>query len=245
MKLESLIKTGLQKKPPRIVLHGIQKVGKSTFAAQAPNPVFLITEDGLTEIDVPHFPLAKTVEQVWTCLDLILQEDHEYKTLVVDTIDWLEKVFWKKICEDYKTENIEEIGGGWQKGYNFVLKYWDIFFEKIDEIRDKKNMAIILLAHNEVKNFTPPDASSYDRYQIKLHKFAAAKAEEWADAILFANFKVYVDGKKKKAVSSGERLIYTTPNPAWRAGNRYSLPEILPLDFNELLKAIKGETNNG
>ena len=216
MKLESLIQKGIAKKPPRIVLHGIQKVGKSTFAAQAPNPVFLITEDGLTEIDVPHFQLATTLQEVWDYMAAIIKEDHEYKTFVVDTLDWLEKLIWNQVCADHNIKSPEDLGYG--KAYVFAMTYWEKFLNGIDKIRDK-GLAIILLAHNEIKTHNPPDGSPFDRYQIKLHRHAAAKIEEWADAILFANFKIYIQEKQKKATGSGERLIYTTPNPAWRAGN--------------------------
>jgi hypothetical protein len=239
MKLSELVKTGIQSKPPRIVLHGPHGIGKSTFGASAPAPIFIPTEDGLTRIDVPHFPVAQSLDDVWSYIAALINEDHEYQTVVIDTLDWMEKLVWNKVCADNKVETIEEIGYG--KGYVFGMAHWERFFRGLDKLREK-GMAVILLAHNEVKTFNPPDGNPYDRWQIKLHRTAAAKTEEWADAVLFANFKVYVKTERGKAsgkATGGERVIYTQPNPAYRAKNRYGLPEEMPFDFNELMEGIK------
>ncbi len=247
IQLSELIKTGLQNKPPRVILYGPHGIGKSTFGSHAPDPIFLPTEDGLTNIDVPHFPLPKTLDEAWTYLGMLLKEDHGYKTLVIDTVDWLEALIWTKVCEDGQVKNIEDFGYG--KGYIKALDHWNYLIKGLGRLRDEKKMAVVLLAHSEVKPYNPPDADPYDRYQIKVHKHGQAKIEEWADAVLFANFQVFVKGSQKdkkgnakpgKAVG-GDRIIYTQPNPAWRAKNRYDLPEQMPFDFKELLNKIRGE----
>ena len=244
MDLASLIKIEHENKPPRIVLHGVHGVGKTTYAASAPSPIFIPTEDGLTTIDVPHFPVAKTLDDVFNYMGLLIKDDHQYKTFVMDTADWMEKLIWEKVCADHNVKNIEDVGGGYGKGYTYALKCWDKTLEGFEKIR-AKGMAVVILAHNEIKTYNPPDGAAYDRYQIKLNVKAATKLEEWADAVLFANFVVYTDEKEKKAVSSNERVIHTKSSPAWRTKTRYKLPETLPMDFNALLTAIKGETNNG
>jgi len=247
MDLNTLIRKRTESKPPRIVVHGIHGVGKSHFAANAPAPIFLLTEDGLTNIQVDHFPLAETLDDVWAYMSAIIGEDHEYKTFVVDTLDWLEKLIFKQICADKSVESTEDIGYG--KAYVFAMNYWDKFLKGLNKIRDK-GMAIVLLAHNEIKTFSPPDNEAYDRYQIKLHRHAATAIEEWADAVLFANFRTIVktekDKQKKtgKAIGSGERILLSSNRPAWRAKSRYPIPDEMPLDFTELMKAIKGELIN-
>ena len=242
MDLKTLIKSKVESRPPRIVVHGIHGVGKSYFASNAPAPIFLITEDGLINIEVDHFPLAKSLDEVWQYMGAIIEQEHQYKTFVVDTLDWLEKLIFAKVCRDKNVETPEDIGYG--KAYVFAMKYWTKFLKGLDKIREEKNLAIVLLAHNEIKTFNPPDHNPYDRYQIKLHRHAATAIEEWADAVLFANFKTYVakdDSGKAKATGSGERIMYSANRPAWRAKSRYPIPNEIPLDFGELMKAIKGE----
>ena len=241
MNLNNLIQTVRTGKPPRIVLHGVHGVGKSTWASNAPDPIFIITEDGLTSIDVPHFPLITDLDQVWEYMGLLIDEDNPYKTFVLDTADWLEKIIWAHICKEANVDNIESFGFG--KGYTIAMKQWDRLYRGLELLRDK-GMATVILAHNEIKAYNPPDADPFDRYQIKLHKHAATKLEEWADVVLFANFQVYVDtekGAKKGKAARGEaqRVIYTTNCPAWKAKTRYALPDTLKMDFNELLGGIK------
>ena len=121
------------------------------------------------------------------------------------------------------------------------MKQWDRFFKGLEVLREK-GMAIVVLAHNEIKPYNPPDTDPYDRFQIKLHKHAATKLEEWADVVLFANFKVYVDtekGKGKAALSKPERVIFTSNCPAWKAKTRYKLPDTLEMDFGKLMEGIK------
>lgn len=239
MNLKDLVRTGIQSKPPRIVLHGPHGIGKSTFGASAPSPIFLITEDGLTNIDVSHFDLPQNLDEVFKNMGLIINEAHEFKTFVLDTLDWLENLIWEKVCTDNNVESIESIGYG--KGYGYAMAYWERFINGLERMRDK-GMVCLLLAHNEIKTFSPPDSTAYDRYQIKLNKLAAAKIEEWADAVLFCNYKVYVTTEKGKKVGKavgGKRVIYTEGKPAWKAKNRYSLPEEMEFNFDELITHIK------
>ena len=240
MNLNELVKTTRTIKPPRIVLHGIHGIGKSTWASTAPAPIFLQTEDGLTSIDVAHFPLAKTMQQAFDYLDMLIDQKHEHKTLIIDTIDWFERLIWKTVCDANKVVSIEQIGYG--KGYQFAITHWDSLFEKLDKLRDK-GMVVVLLAHNEVKTFSPPDGDPFDRYQIKLHKAAAGKIEEWADVVLFAGFRTLVNVQTGKVINNAERVIHTTNRPAWKAKTRYDLPEELPLDnFSELLSIIRAQS---
>ena len=239
MGLADIVKMQADVTAPRILLHGIQGVGKSTFAAGAPSPIFLPTEDGLTTINVAQFPLSTNVEEVFGYIEMLWTEEHQYKTFVLDTVDWLEKLIWDQVRDDLGVKAFGDIDYG--KGYVLALDYWDKLIRGLNKLREQCGMAIILLAHNEIKTYRPPDVEPYDRYQIKLHKSAAAKLEEWADAVLFANFKVLVDKKTKKATGmrgDQARIIHTADNPAWRAKTRYKIPDELPLDIAVLMDAI-------
>ncbi len=243
MNLKDLISAEIKNKPPRIVLHGVHGVGKSTFAAQAPKPIFIPTEDGLTNIKVDHFPVAKTMEDVFSYLGLLITESNEYKTVVIDTLDWLERLIWAHVCAEQNVKSIEAIGYG--KGYLMAQNHWDRLLQGLDKLHDELGYAVVLLAHNEIKSFSPPDGVAYDRWQIKLYKTAAARIEEWADMVLFANFKTHINTTNQKVVNNSERVIYSANRPAWRAKTRYPLPDELNMDFNALLAALKSQPTPG
>lgn len=247
MNLKDIIQGETNKKPPRILIHSKHGLGKSNWAAVSPNPIFLITEDGLTSIDVKHFPLATNKNDVFSYMRLLLQEEHQYKTVVIDTLDWLEKIFWKEVCLEKGVSSIEEIG--YAKGYTFAMVYHDKMIAGLTKLRDEKNMAIILICHNEIKTFNNPEGENYDQYVLKLHKKAATKYEEYCDAVLFMNHKAYVvEGEglnKNKATGSGERSIFTEPRPSFAAKSRYNLPFEIPYPkgegFTNLLKLMNKE----
>jgi hypothetical protein len=123
-------------KPPRILIHGVHGVGKTTFAAGASDPVFILTEDGLGTLDVPHFPLARTFDQVMQALASLYAEEHAFKTLVVDSADWLEPLVWARVCKDQGWKSIEDAGYG--KGYVNALDLWREYIEGLNALRDDK-----------------------------------------------------------------------------------------------------------
>ena len=228
-------------KPPRIILHGLSGMGKSTLGATTPLPIFLPTEDGLGEIKVARFPLIILYDDFMNYLNMLKEESHPYKTVVIDSLDWLELLVWDRVCATAGTKSIEDIG--WSKGYVFALTFWDEILVKLDELRDQ-GMIILFLAHNEIKTFHPPDGEAYDRYQIKLHHKAQSKLTEWADCVLFATYKVYVQkdspgDMKGKGVGSGERVIYTEERPAFKAKSRYKMPFEIPFSWEAILSYIK------
>lgn len=235
------IQTGVENLPPRLMVYGVEGIGKTKLAASAPKPIFISTEDGMGIIDAPRFPLSESYEDVDAALRVLATEDHDYKTLAVDTLDWLEPLIWKKVIKDNpQTEkgkavvNIEDYGYG--KGFGYAMDYWQDFISALNYLRTAKGMTVILLAHSEVKRYDDPTSDPYDRYQPKFQKAAVAKIKEWSDAILFANYRVATkesdvgfNQKKTRAIGQGERLLFTQERPAWIAKNRYSMPPELPM----------------
>lgn len=242
--LSTLQTTGRIQKPPRLMIYGPQKIGKSTFGASAPSPVFIQIEDGLDgltdpttgrPIEVPHFPQASALADIWTAIGALLNEDHQFKTLAVDSLDWLENLIWKDVCATENVQNIEDIGYG--KGYVKALDRWRSFLAGMNRLRDDKGMAIVLIAHAEIKKFQNPSGGDYDRYQPKLHAKAGALVQEAVDVIGFANWEAVVveektgfGGKTTKARGSGRRLLHLEERPSYLAGSRYRLPA--QTDFN-------------
>ncbi len=235
--------------PPRIVIYGVGGIGKSTFGAATESPIFAPTEKGIGKLAVPHFPQVQSYQDGLDILGALAQEEHQFKTLVWDSLDWWEPHIWQKVCQEAGKSNIEDFGYG--KGYIYADTQWKQYLNCLTWLQENKGMAIILTAHAEVKRFDSPETEPYDRYQIKLHKRAAELVSEWADIIFFANWEVYTvktDVGFKKQVArgqgSGRRILYTEERPAWKAKNRYGLPPkielTMPFDWNGFINFISG-----
>lgn len=229
------IETGKKQKPRRVLFYGTHGVGKSTWASQAPSPIYIQTEDGLDDLGVNRFPLAGHLNDVMDMLRELCGE-HKYKTLVIDSLDWLERLIWKTVCEEKQVESIDDIG--YAKGYQFALSHWEKIKNALNFIRDKKGMHIILIAHSKIEKFQSPDVEAYDRYTPRLHKHATGLLCEWADEVFFANFKTNVvqsgEGfnKKSKGVGEGRRVVYTNERPAYLAKNRLGITENIEMEYS-------------
>jgi len=227
-----------RQKPARIVIYGVPGIGKTTLAANAPSPIFLPVEDGLGTLQVPAFPQPQSWSDVLSALNVLLNDDHPFQTVVLDSLDKLEPLIWDHVCKINKQDRIESFGYG--KGYVHALTEWRTLLHRLDNLRDK-GMTIVLLAHSTVVRFDAPDTEPYDRYQLRLHKAADAAVGDWADAILFANYKVVtVDaaGDKKRGIGRGERALHTTERPAYRAKNRYQMSDSIPMTWSDVERFI-------
>jgi hypothetical protein len=228
-------------KPPRIIVYGGPGVGKTTFAASSDAPIFIQTEDGLGQLEVDHFPLVTTFDDLIGQIDHLVNEKHEYKTVIVDSLDWLESIIWAKVATDQGKTSIEDIG--FAKGYIFALTYWKEILNGLNYLRNNKGMIPVLIAHSQIKTFQSPTTEPYDRYSLKLHPKASAVCEEWADAILYAGFKVTTKGDEGKGehtrvIGKGERILYTEERPGFAAKNRYNLPPELPFAWEHFIEAV-------
>ena len=240
------IQTGRENKPPRIMLYGQEGVGKSTFGASAPAPIFIQTEDGLGEIDCCKFPLAQSVEDVIIELTALRDEKHNFRTIVIDSLDWLERLIFDEICKEFGVRSIEKADGGYGKGYVDALVHWRKVLALLDDLRNKRGMMVILLAHAKVERFEDPENAAYDRYSPRLHKHAASLVSEWVDTVLFATKRMRVskDGDSRTIAApigadGGERIIRTNGSPACIAKNRYGLPNEIPLSWDEFIQAYR------
>lgn len=231
-------------KPPRIVLYGVHGIGKNTFASAAPKPVLVNIEDGQpSDTPIDAFPRATSFAEVMEALTALCSEEHEFETVVIDSLDWLEPMIWAEACSRNKWTDIEAPGFG--KGYIAALDVWRDYLDAINFLRDEKGMAIIQTAHAQITRFDSPVTEPFDRYGIKLQKRASELVQEHADMVLFANFKVSTtktdagfNKKVTRGVGGGERVIYTEERPAFLAKNRHRLPPELPLDWNALAGAM-------
>lgn len=244
--LFSRITRGRQIGPRKIMLYGTAGIGKSTFASMAPAPIFLPTEDGLRDIDCVSYPVLKTFEEVLDAVRELRDAPHDYKTVAIDSLDWLEQLIWTNVVRNHekKINSIEEIGYG--KGYLMALSRWRYLCDKLDELRLRRGMTVILIAHAAIVAFASPETEGYDRYVPKLHKSASGLVMEWCDEVLFATYEVFTRavqdrvGERNLGVGTGERIIRTAERPFCIAKNRLNLPEKIKLDWREYAKFLPG-----
>ena len=240
------IQTGRENKPPRIMVYGQEGVGKSTLGASAPDPIFIQTEDGLGEIDTCKFPLAGTLSDVLAELTALRDEEHNFRTVVIDSLDWLERLIFDEVCKEFGVRSIEKADGGFGKGYVDALVHWRKVLALLDDLRNKRGMMIILLAHAKVERFEDPENTAYDRYAPRLHKHAASLISEWVDAVLFATKRLRIskDGDSRSIASpigadGGTRVLRTNGRPACLAKNRFGLPNEIPLNWDAFIEAYR------
>lgn len=227
------VQRGVVQAPARVLLYGPEGIGKTTFGARAPAPIFLGTEDGFGLLDVARFPEPRSWAEVLEALRALETEDHAYRTLALDSLDWLEPLCWRHVCGAAGKPDIEAFGYG--KGYVAALDEWRVLLAALERVRRAKRMHVVLLAHAHVKPYRNPEGDDYDRFTLKLHEKAAGVLKEWCDAVLFANFGGVVVDKaqngKGKAIGTPVRQLYTTRRASFDAKNRYGLPEVLPLEW--------------
>lgn len=255
MTLMQRIQSGLRHSPPRLLIYGIEGIGKSTIASQAPRPVFIPTEDGLDQIDCDSFPLAETFADVAAALSALVNEPHDYQTVVIDSLDWLERLVWDALCEQYGVASIEKVDGGYARGYTHALTQWRQVLCDLDTLRNRRGTCVIVLAHAKVEKFDDPEHAAYDRYSPRLHKHANALVTEWADAVLFATRKVITKtedaGFNRTRTTAaglgrdgGDRILRCVGAPSCVAKNRYALPAELPLSWQALMTAMTTTPND-
>lgn len=226
------------------VVYGVDGVGKSTLAAQMPTPIFMGAEQGTANLDVHRLPQAQSFEDLIKQIKALTDEAHDFKTLAIDSLDWVEPLVWDHVvtkAQNSKITSIEDFGYG--KGYAYAIDEWRRMLLLLTQLREKRKMNIIAIAHAHVKAAQDPQATSdYNRYILKLNDKAAALWREYVDLVLFANFETLTAQDKKgktRAFGDGARYLYTERRPAFDAKNRFGLPYQLALDWQELQEHLE------
>lgn len=227
--------SGKIEKAKKIVLYGPEGIGKSSLAAELPFPIFIDTEGSTTEMTVDRLPKPTSWEMLKQEVDWVMTQG--WKTLVIDTIDWAEMLCIESVCAAHDKKGIEDFGYG--NGYVYVKEEFGRFLNKLQDVIDNAKINVVLVAHSQIIKFEQPDEmGAYDRYQLKLGKKTSSQTaplvKEWADMVLFINYKtmsVATDDKGRKFKGQGGvRTIYSTHSPSWDAKNRHGLPSDFPLD---------------
>jgi hypothetical protein len=236
------ITKGKQQAPIRIIVYGPDGVGKSTFGAAAPAPIFLGTEDGTDHLDVARFPSPQSWEDLLDAIRTLTDDESTFQTLVIDSLDWAEPLLWRHVCEQNNVSSIEDVGGGFGKGYNAAVDAWRVLIVALERLQRQRGMHLVLIAHAQLKTFKNPEGEDFDRYSLKLNEKAAALLREWVKGVYFCNYETFAEKDKRKRVrgiSTGARLMHTQRTGAFDAKDRYGLPEQLPLAWAEFAAALE------
>ena len=239
MSLDDVI-TGVVKKPRRLLVYGVPSVGKTTFAAQAPNPIFIPTEEGANDLDVAKFPLVKSYDEFVNRLRELVKGGHGYETVVIDTLGALDLLIIKHLCEKEKKGYTALEDWGFGRGPELAKALWNQVCSMLDHLKDQ-GMTIVMLAHAHVKHFTPPDSDGYDRYEPNFTKKCAALMVGWSDEVFFANFVVrtkQTSAGKTQGVGQGKRVMFCQERPAYNAKNRLGMKPETDFTWSEYQDAI-------
>lgn len=239
------ITRGKRARAQKVVIYGPEGIGKSSFASQFPEPVFIDTEGSTDNMDVARLDKPTSWTMLVNEIAFIKANPTECKTLIVDTVDWAEQLAVAHVCSQHGKQGIEDFG--WGKGYTYVQEEMGRFLNALSDLVDM-GINVVLTAHAQIKKFEQPDEmGSYDRYELKLGQKTGSKTaplvKEWADMVLFANYKTLVmttDNGKKKA-QGGERVMYTNHRPAWDAKNRHGLPDEMPFNYAGISHIFTGQ----
>ncbi len=241
------ISKGVTITPQKVVCYGPEGIGKSTFASMFPDPLFIDVEASTRMLDVARIdpPPMSWTGILETVKEFLSERPSDFQTLVIDTADWCEKLCVAHICAKYQKSGIEEFGFG--KGYVYLYEEFGKLLNSLEDVI-KAGYNVVLLAHAKMRKFEQPDEmGSYDRWEMKLSKNVAPIVKEWADLVLFANYKTTVittqDNKHK--VQGGKRVMYTSHHACWDAKNRHGLPDELPFSYEEIAHCIPASGAGG
>lgn len=228
--------------PPRICIYGGHGIGKSTIGAMFPSAIFINTEDGLDAIDCVSFPVPKVAEDIADQIRILIKQEHKFKTVVIDTVDWLIDPLITRDIEG--SHDDKELGYG--RGSVMIAEAFREILNGLDILRRRRGMNVVLLAHAEVKRFDSPLTEPYDRYVPKLTKKSNAILQEWVDVLCYVGYRVIVKkteagfGKKvSRGVSTGKRVMHFQEEPGFLAKARYpETPESCKMSYDALKEAI-------
>ena len=237
------ITSGRITKAKKVVIYGVEGIGKSTLAAHFPDPLFIDTEGSTDSMDVRRFDPPSSWTMIKAQAEYVLHNPDICRTLVVDTADWAERMMLEQMCSEKHWSGLED--PGWGKGYTYAAEEFGRFLDTLTDI-NSKGINVVLTAHAQLRKIElPEEMGSYDHYEMKLSKKVAPMVREWATMVLFCNYKtmvVNVDGqgsiKGKNKAQGGRRVMYTTHTPFWDAKNRDNLPEELDLDYSGIAGVI-------
>ena len=227
-------------RPQRVVIYGVEGIGKSTLAAYAPAPLFLDTENGSAHLDVDRV-LIETLDDLRAACEMLTQTQHDYKTVVLDTADNLHRLCIDAICAENNKKTIEELAYG--RGYVMAFDRFRQVLTLFDNLLFA-GLNVVIVSHAKIINISLPDSPEFSKYCIKVsapNKQAEQSREllkEWCDTLLFCKYDICVNSAEKKAIGENKRVVCTTSAPAWEAKNRLGMPEVMDMTAEVMRRAL-------
>lgn len=220
-------------RPMICTILGDAGLGKTSLAATYPNPIFLRAEDGLQAIPEKSrpdaFPLIDSVDDLWNQLKALITEDHEYKTVVIDSVTALERLFTAHIVDSdpKKPKSINQALGGYGAGLTAVAALHGRLRKACGILNTKKGLHVVFIAHADTETIDLPDLEPYTRYSLRLGKRSMAPYVDDVDLVGFIKLLSFVTGddKKKKIISDGSRVLSVTATASNVSKNRFGLTE--------------------
>jgi hypothetical protein len=220
-------------------IQGTDGIGKSTFGAGADTPIFIQAEDGLSFINAPRFPQADTWAEMLEQVKSLVTEEHQYKTVVLDTTDAAAKLGEAYVCEQNGWSSAADPKAGYGAFYVAEENAWGHLLSGLNVLHTQKGMNVILLSHVASKAYKDPELEPYDRWEMRCNKKVNSLIKDWVDFNLFANYETQLikDGQKARGVSYGNRGLYTRFAAAYDAKSRLELPNKLEFSWNSFMEA--------
>lgn len=229
--------SGKQPGPRVTLIHGAHGSGKSTLASTWPSPLFLNVEDGLSDIDCQRTEKLNDFGAAIASISWLAQNPHEFRTAIIDTVDWLERLIWNQTAQDHNVDSIEKVLGGYGKGYTEATKKWEYLIKGLNYLKAEKKLNIVLLSHTKLQKVTPAGQDSFDRYEPDLHKSASSLLQEWADEVLYIDSRIFTRSEelgfnrtRNIALGGKEWVVKTNEAAFCLAKNRLRLPDEMPRD---------------
>lgn len=263
-------------KPPLITIVGTPGTGKTTLGALFPKAIILPTEDGTAVFEnwdddaqpdvLPRLPKAakddagnmtrSTKDALIAIMDELMSEQHDYQTLVVDSVTTLDALLGHEIALRDGVGTVADASGGFHKGFAEVAKWHAEFIYKCEQLRAVKGMAVVFLAHTGIKKIRnrPDAAADYSVFSLDMDAQALAPYVSQSDAVLYLKKEEFVVGsdqnrkgqttKYGRVTQTGDRKLITTGDGQVgyiNAKNRYGMPaEIdVPYGTNPITQFIK------
>lgn len=234
------ISKGKVEVPVRTLIYGVEAIGKSTLSSKFPLPVTIDIEGGTNQMDIDRLPVPETWDDLMDEIDYTIEElSGTYKTLIIDTIDRAEQLLIEQLLRESGVDSIEKYGGGFGKGYTAIQeRVQKDLLKKLDRAI-AAGINVVMIGHAAMRKVETPEATAYDRWELKVSKKVAPIVKEWCDIMLFCDYQlVVVDGKAK---GSGKRMMHANHTLTYDAKNRYGLPDDMPLSFDAIKHIFEGK----